>query len=151
MNINAFTAWQIIAKLPDGLKKWQAFNVANRAAYLTQNKVHVFIALNDEVFDGICDMRNNLHGRTEKISATLGGQDILINAAGGDVVFLAAGHTCEAFIMAEVEVRFGTVISDENFTVLIGAHCAGIDIQVGVQLLQPDFIAPFLQKCPKGS
>jgi hypothetical protein len=44
----------------------------------------------------------------------------------------------EAFVVAEIEIGFGAIIGDENFTVLEGAHGARVDIQVGVKLLQSD-------------
>ena len=37
--------------------------------------------------------------------------------------------------MANVQVRFGAVVSDEDFTVLEGIHCAWIHIEVGIELL----------------
>ncbi len=40
--------------------------------------------------------------------------------------------------MAEIEIGLGAVIGDEDLPVLVGAHRAGIDVQVGVELAQPD-------------
>ena len=48
--------------------------------------------------------------------------------------------------MAEVEVRFGAVIGDENLTVLKRAHGAGIDIEVGIELAEGDGEAAAFQK-----
>jgi hypothetical protein len=43
--------------------------------------------------------------------------------------------------MAEVEVGLGAVVGHEDLAVLIGAHRARIDVQIGVELPQPDLVA----------
>lgn len=40
--------------------------------------------------------------------------------------------------MANVQIRFGAVVSDEDFTVLEGIHCAWIHIEIGIELLHCD-------------
>lgn len=37
--------------------------------------------------------------------------------------------------MPDVEVGFGAVVSDEDLAVLEGVHRAGVDVDVGIQLL----------------
>src|ERR1700691_5057889 len=44
----------------------------------------------------------------------------------------------EAFVVPEVEIGFGAVVGDENFAVLIGRHGAGMNVDVGIALLQGD-------------
>ena len=61
-----------------------------------------------------------------------------VDAAGGDVVALVAGPAGEALVMAEIEIGLGAVVGDEDLTVLIRAHRARIDIEIGVELAQPD-------------
>ena len=57
----------------------------------------------------------------------------------------------EAFVVAEVEIGFGAVVSDENFTVLIGRHGAGINVEVGIALLEGDAkTAAFEQAAHRG-
>src|SRR5262249_20226768 len=38
----------------------------------------------------------------------------------------------------EVEVGLGAIVENVDFAVLVGAHGAGIDVDVRVELLQPD-------------
>src|SRR5262249_10543886 len=52
----------------------------------------------------------------------------------------------EAFIVAEVEVGFGAVVEDVDLAVLIGAHGAGIDVDVGVELLEAHAQAAVFQE-----
>jgi hypothetical protein len=59
------------------------------------------------------------------------------------LVGVAAG---EALVMAEVEVGLGTVIGDEDLAVLVGAHGARVDVQIGIELAEPDREAPRLQQ-----
>src|SRR5690242_21375816 len=49
--------------------------------------------------------------------------------------------------MAEIEIGLGAVVSDVHLAMLVGAHRARIDIEIRVQLPQPDGVAPGLQKC----
>ena len=44
----------------------------------------------------------------------------------------------EAFIMAQVQIRFRPVVQDVHFPVLERAHRAGVYIQVGVEFLKGD-------------
>ena len=50
--------------------------------------------------------------------------------------------------MAQIQVRFSTVIGDEDFPVLVRAHGTGIDIDIGIEFLDSDFIAPALEQTP---
>ena len=45
----------------------------------------------------------------------------------------------EALVVAQVEIGFGAVVGDEDLAVLERAHGAGIDIQIGIELLQRHF------------
>ena len=47
--------------------------------------------------------------------------------------------------MTKVEVGFGPVVGHKTFAVLIGRHGARIDVQIGVELAEPDGIAARLQ------
>jgi phage-related tail protein len=69
-----------------------------------------------------------------------------IDFAGGGVVQFAAMDAGEALVMAEVEVGFGAVIGDEDLAMLIRAHGAGIDVQIGVELAHANGIAARLEK-----
>jgi len=63
-------------------------------------------------------------------------RDVLIDAAGGDVVALARRIAGEALVMPEVEVGLGAVVGDEDLAVLIGRHRAGIDVEIRIELAQ---------------
>src|ERR1700681_4742254 len=42
----------------------------------------------------------------------------------------------ESLVVTQIEIRFGAIVGDINFTVLEGAHGAGIDIEIRVEFLQ---------------
>src|SRR5262249_34060855 len=121
-------------------------DVADRAADLAQHEVEALVALADEVLDGVGDVRDDLDGGAEIVAAPLLGEDLLVDAAGGDVVLARRRPAGEALVMAEIEVGLGAVVGDEHLAVLVGRHGAGIDVEVGVELAQPDLVAARLQE-----
>src|SRR5476651_68990 len=86
MNVDRVVARQIVAQLPDRLEERQALDVADSAADLAQHEVEAVIAVADEILDGVGDVRDDLDGGAEIVAAPLLGEDVLVDAAGGDVV-----------------------------------------------------------------
>ena len=146
MDEDDMAARQIVAELADRLEERQALDVADRAADFDQHEVDAVVALEDEVLDRVGDVRDHLHRRAEIVAAPLLGDQLLIDAPGGDVVLLVGAAAGEAFVMAEVEVGLGAVVGDEHFAVLGRAHRARVDIEIGIELAQADGIAARLQK-----
>src|SRR3984885_2671571 len=108
------TARQLVAELADRLEEWQALDVADRAADLDQHDIDALFALAHEIFDRVGDVRDFLDGGAEVVAAPLLGEDLLVDAAGGDVVLPARRPSGEALVMPEVEVGLGAVIGDEH-------------------------------------
>ena len=146
MDEDDMAARQIVAELADRLEERQALDVADGAADLDQHEVDAIVALEDEVLDRVGDVRNHLHRRAEEVAAPLLGDQLLIDAPGGDVVLPVGAPPGEALVMAEVEVGLGAVVGDEHFAVLGRAHRARIDVEIRVELAQADGVAARLQK-----
>ncbi len=91
-------------------------------------------------------MRDDLDRCAEVIAAPLARENVLVDTAGGNVVVTRGRAAREALVVAEVEIGFGPVVGHEDFAVLIGRHRAGIDVEVGIELAQPDFVAARLQQ-----
>ncbi len=140
-------ARQIVAELADRLEERQALDIADRAADLAEDEIESLVAVADEILDRIGDVRDHLDGGAEIIAAPLLGEDLLIDAAGGDVVLAGGGPAGEALVVAEIEIGLRPVVGDENLAVLIGRHRARIDIEIGVELAQPHLVAARLQQC----
>ena len=86
VDVDHLAARQIVLDLADRLEERQALDVADSAADLAQHEVVVVIARPDEILDRIGDVRNDLDGRAEIITAALLCQDVLIDATRCDVV-----------------------------------------------------------------
>ena len=103
-----------------------------------------------EFLDRVGDVRDDLDGRAEIVAAPLAGDDVAVDAAGGDVVRLARRNAGEALVMAEVEVGLGAVVGHIDFAMLIGRHRPRIDVEIGVELADADLVAARLEQRPEG-
>ena len=146
MNVDGVVARKIVLDLADRLEERQALDVADGAADLAQDEIILVVAVEDEVLDRVGDVRDHLDGGAEIVAAPLLGENVLIDAAGGDVVGLGRGTPGEAFVVTEVEIGLGTVVGHEHFAVLIRRHRSGIEIEIGIELAKPNLVAPCLQQ-----
>ena len=117
------------------------FDVAYGAADFDDDDIHSIGDFAKRGFDFIGDVRNHLHGLAEIIAAALFRKNGFVDAPGGPVVIARQLRVGEALVVAEIEIGFGAVIGDENFAVLIRTHRAGINVQVGIALLEGDLEA----------
>ncbi|MPM98921.1 hypothetical protein SDC9_146111 [bioreactor metagenome] len=53
--------------------------------------------------------------------------------------------------MAEVKVGFGSVVRHKNLTMLVGAHCPRINVDVRIKFLDCYLKAALLEQSAKGS
>jgi len=81
-------ATQLVAKLADGLEKRQAFDVAYGAADLHQDEIVAVRAVENEFFNGVGDVRDDLHGGAEIVAAAFLADHRLVDTPGGDVIGL---------------------------------------------------------------
>ena len=86
VDVDGVVARQVVAELADRLEERQALDVADGAADLAQDEIVALVAVADELLDGVGDVRNDLDGGAEIVAAPLLGEDVLVDAAGGDVV-----------------------------------------------------------------
>src|ERR1700726_2580750 len=110
MNVDGVVARQVVLDLADRLEERQPLDIADGAADLAQHEIELVIAVEDEILDRVGDVRDYLDGGAEIIAAPLLGEDVLIDAPGGDVVGLGGGASGEALVMPEVEVGLGAII-----------------------------------------
>jgi hypothetical protein len=136
VDIDARAARLFLAELADRLEVRQALDIADGATDLDQHEIEAVIAGFDEVLDGVGHMGDHLHRAAEEIAAPFLGDNILVDAAGGDVVLFVGVAAGEAFVVAQVEISLCAVVGDEHLAVLIGAHGPRIDVQIGIELAQ---------------
>jgi hypothetical protein len=55
----------------------------------------------------------------------------------------------KTLVVPHVQVGLGPVVGDEHLAVLEGVHRAGVDVEVGVELLHDDVQAPELEQAPE--
>ena len=131
-------AAQLLPHLADGFHKGQRLDVADRAADLHDGEVDVLRHLLHRTLDFVGDVRNDLDGLAQIVAAALLGDDGFVDAAGGPVIVAGQLAVGEALVVPEVEVGLGAVIGDEDLAVLERRHGAGVDVQIGIELLQRD-------------
>ena len=68
---DALAAWLVVGKLTDRFKERQTFDVADRAADLTQHEIDLIFANAQEIFDLVGYMRHNLDRFAKIIAAPL--------------------------------------------------------------------------------
>jgi hypothetical protein len=96
-------------------------------------------------------MRNDLHRPTQIVSLALLLNDGVIYLPGRKIIIMAKLCMGESFIVPQIEVCLGTVVGDKHLTVLEGIHGAGIDVDIGIQLLKGHRQAPAFQQRTDGS
>jgi hypothetical protein len=146
---DALPPWLVLRELADRLEEGQALDIAHRAADLAEHEIDLILADGDEVLDFIGDVGDHLDRFAKVIAAALLLQHVGIDAARTDRIRLARGDAGEAFVMAEVEVGLRPVIGDEDLAMFEGAHRAGVDVEIGIELAKPDGISPRLQQRPE--
>ena len=83
-------------------------------------------------------MRNDLDSSTQVLTASLFGDNRIINPTRGVVILLRHHGVGEPLVMPYIQVGFGTIVGDVNLPMLERVHRAGVDIDVRIQLLKSD-------------
>src|SRR5580704_4630010 len=138
------------AHLANGFEERQGFDVADCASDFDDDNVDTFSDASEAAFDFVGDVGNDLDGFSEVIAAALLGENGFVDAAAGPVIVAGKLDVGEAFVVAEVEVGFSTIVGDKDFAVLIRAHSAGIHVQVRVTFLDGDFKAATFEETTDG-
>src|SRR6266508_3754377 len=127
--------------LPHRFEEGQRLDVPDRAADLDDRHFGFARAARDERLDLVGDMRDHLHGAAEVVAAALFFYHRIVDLAGGEVVVAVHPGRLETLVVAQIEVGLGAVFGNEHLPVLEGAHGAGIDVDVRVELEEGDFDA----------
>ena len=115
----------------------------------TSTKSKSAVSLHHRFLDRVGDVRDHLHGGAQVVAAAFLGDHVLVDAPGGGVIQLRGMHAGEALVVPQIQIGFGAVIGDEDLAMLIRAHGARIDVQIGVELPQLDLEATGLQQRAK--
>ncbi len=152
MDKHRVLAAQFLPHLADRLEKRQRLDVAHRAADLDDGHVRaVGRHLAHGVLDLVGHVRNHLHGLAQVVAAPLLQNDLLVNAARGQVVVARERRMGEPLVVAQVEVGFGAVVGHKHFAVLKRRHGSRINVEVGIELHQVHAQAAALKQAADGS
>ena len=143
-------AAEVLAHLADGFEEGEGFDVAYGAADFDDGYVAVGGDFAHGVFDFVGDVGDDLDGFAEVVAASFLGDDLFVDAPGGEVVVAGEAGVGEALVVAEVEVGLGAVVGDEDFAVLEGRHGAGVDVEVGVKLHEVDLESAGFEEAADG-
>ena len=123
--------------LPCRLNEGLGFDVTYSAADFCDDYVRVGLIADavHKIFYFVCNVRDDLHRRAEIFAAALLVEHVPVDLAGSEVGELVEVLVNEAFIVAEVKIGLRPVLGDVDFAVLIGAHRAGVDVDIWIELL----------------
>ena len=129
--------------LTDGLDEGLAFDIADGAADLADDHVRpaLFAHVVDKRLDFVGDVRNDLHGLPQIVAVPLLVQHVPIHLARREVAVLIEVFVDKALVVPQIEVGFRAVLGDEHLPVLIGAHRAGVDVDIGIEFLRSHLVA----------
>src|SRR5690606_18788603 len=124
-------------------------NVTDGAANLAQHEVVVLIAVQNEIFDFVGHMGNDLHSCAEVVPSAFPLDNPLIYASCRYAVVFRGRLPSETLVVTEIEISLGPVIRNENFPVLRRRHGSRINIQIWIQFAQTDTVASGLEQGTK--
>ena len=141
----------LVTNLTGSLEEGQRLDVTHGAADLMDDDVGVTLLHRQHAFlDLVGDVRNDLDRVAQVVTTTFLGDHGGVDLAGGDVGLARQVLIEESLVVADVQVGLGTVLGDEDLTMLERVHRSRIDVEVGVQLLHRDLEATSLEKRPEG-
>jgi hypothetical protein len=145
-------AADLVSELADCLEERERLDVAHRAAHLDDRHVGgLGLRMGaDAVLDLIGDVRDDLHRLAQVVSAALLVDHCLVDRSRRHRRAPVEGLVGESLVMAQVEVGLRAVVQDEDLAVLEGVHRAGVDVDIGVELLVGDPESAGLQEPADG-
>ena len=140
------------AHLTGRLQIGLALDIAGGAADLRDDHVRAGLLPHpvDELLDLVGDVGDDLDRLAEILAPPLLAQHVPVHLAGGEVGEPVEVLIDEPFVVSQIQVRLQTVLGDVDFPVLIGAHGAGIHVDIRIQLLCRHLQAPGLQQTSQG-
>ena len=136
MHVQCAIRTDLLAELTDALQEREALDVAHRAPDLADHDV---VALGQDAhrpLDLVGDVGYDLHRASQVVATPLPVDDRAVDAPRRRVVLLRQVRVDKALVVAQVEVRLGSVLGHEDFAMLERRKRSRVDVYVGVELLQ---------------
>src|SRR5712691_7904055 len=152
MQIEDVTTPNICAHLANSFKKWLALDIADRTADLHNHHIGIRPTRNcmDAIFNLAGNMGDHLDSPTQVLTSSFLANHCRIHLPGCDVVRLVGRFISKTLIVSQVKVSFSAIIGDKDFAMLIGGHCARVNIDIGVQLHERDGDSAIFEQTPQG-
>ena len=141
----------VTPKLPHGLNERLTLDVADGSAELGNHDVGPGLLFNakEALLDGVGDVRDYLHGTPEEVTFALTSDKRLVDEASSEVGVAGEVLVNEALVVAKVEVGLLAIFGHKNLTVLEGAHCAWVNVEVRVGFLHHDLVPAGFEQAPE--
>ena len=141
---------QVVDELTGRLQERNRLDVPDRAADLDDRHVHPRLLPDPENsgLDLVGDVGNDLNRSSQEVTLAFLANDLLIHLPGGYGVGAAERRGGEALVIAQIEVRLGSVIGHEDLAVLVGTHRPRIDVDVRINFEHPHRKPVMLQQTP---
>ena len=150
MNVDGIFFTHIRSELAYCFQKRQTFNIADRTADFHNDDINTIRRQFDACFNLIGDMRNHLDGSPQIITPPFFGNDRVVNLARGEIIVATQMRMGKSFIVPKVQISFGAIIGHKDFAMLKWVHGSGIDIDIGIQLLECYRKPPAFKECTDG-
>ena len=141
-------ATQLPLELADGLQEGLAFDVAHGAADFRDDEIVLVLLAEVQhvALDFVRDVGDDLDGLSQIVAPAFLVNNALVDTSGGEVVVTCGLDAGKPFIVAQVQVRFLSVVRHIALSVLVGVERTGVNVDVGVELLNGDVVATGLQQ-----
>ena len=102
----------LITQLAQCFQKWLRLDIAYRAANLKNDyfRPGFFSHQSDATLDLVSDVRDDLDSATQVVTMALLADHLSINLSRGEVTETAQADIHKAFVVTQIQVRFGSVI-----------------------------------------
>ena len=150
MHVTHVVSTDFVLELPDGFEEREDLDVTDRATDLGDHDIDIIgrEPLNTAL-DLVGDVWDDLYGPSQVVTASLRGEDRLVDAASGRIRRARKVLVDETLVVTEIEIGLATVVSDEHFSVLEWIHRARVDVDVRIELLHRDSKATHLEQATK--
>ena len=131
-----------LGELAEGFEEKVSFDVSYSATNFGNDDIGVGIFISgllEAVLNFISDVRDELYRRAEILSFALIFDDIFEDLARTQAVGLGKGAVGKSLVVSQVKIGFSSVVENVDLAVLVGRHCAGIDIEIRIEFLEEDF------------
>ena len=140
VDVHDFFAAQVGFHLANRFQEWQGLDIPYCSADFSDDNIRFrrFRCPQKAIFDFIGDVWDDLDRSAKIIAAALFLNNRRIDFPRCHIRIFVQVDVDETLVMAQVQIRFRAVIGYENFSVLVRAHRARVNVDVWIEFLDCD-------------